>query len=33
MKWTPQNSFLSPISDMHSPTTEPGVDLRRDRVA
>jgi hypothetical protein len=33
MKWTPQNSFHSPISDTHSPTTEPGVDLRRDRVA
>ncbi len=33
MKWTPQNSFHSPISDTHSPTTEPGVALRRDRVA
>jgi hypothetical protein len=33
MKWTPLNSFHSPISDTHSPTTEPGVDLRRDRVA
>jgi hypothetical protein len=33
MKWTPQNSFHSPISDTHSPTSEPGVDLGRDRVA
>ena len=33
MKWTPQNSFHSPISDTHSPTSGPGVDLRRDRVA
>ncbi|MBR1246150.1 hypothetical protein JQ609_04300 [Bradyrhizobium sp. AUGA SZCCT0169] len=33
MKWTPQNSFHSPISDTHSPTTEPGEVLRRDRVA
>ena len=32
MKWTPQNSFHSPISDTHSPTSEPGVDLRRDCV-
>jgi hypothetical protein len=29
----PLNSFHSPISDTDSPTTEPGVDLRRDRVA
>jgi hypothetical protein len=27
MKWTPQNSFHSPISDTHSPTSEPGVAL------
>jgi hypothetical protein len=44
MKWTaedlihspaaePLNSFHSPISDTDSPTSEPGVDLRRDRVA
>lgn len=33
MKWAPQNSFHSPTSDTHSPTTEPGVDLRRDCVA
>jgi DNA-binding transcriptional MocR family regulator len=33
MKWKPQNSFHSPTSDTHSPTTEPGVDLTWDRVA
>jgi hypothetical protein len=33
MRWTPPNSFHSPISDTHSPATEPGVALRRDRVA
>ena len=33
MKWTPQNSFHSPISNTHSPTAGPRVDLRRDRVA
>jgi DNA-binding transcriptional MocR family regulator len=33
MRWTPPNSFHSPATDTHSPTTEPGVDLTRDRVA
>ena len=33
MRWTPPKSFHSPISDTHSPTTEPGVDLTRDCVA
>jgi hypothetical protein len=32
LKWTPQNSFHSPTTDTHSPTSEPGVDLTRDRV-
>jgi DNA-binding transcriptional MocR family regulator len=33
MKWTSEKSFHSPISDRHSPTSEPPMDLRRDRVA
>jgi hypothetical protein len=40
MRWSPDspaseplNSFHSPTSDTHSPTTEPGVTFRRDRVA
>lgn len=32
-RWTPDNSFHSPTSDRHSPTSGPGMALRRDRVA
>lgn len=33
MSWEPGKSFHSPTSDTHSPTSEPPMDLRRDRVA
>lgn len=33
MKWTPSNSFHSPITGTNSPTTGPHLALRRDRVA
>ncbi|GAA0005556.1 hypothetical protein [Bradyrhizobium diazoefficiens] len=33
MSWTPENSFHSPVSDTQSPTSEPPLALRRDRVA
>jgi hypothetical protein len=33
MKWTPENSFHSLMSDTHSPTSEPPMIPRRDRVA
>jgi DNA-binding transcriptional MocR family regulator len=33
MRWTPENSFHSPMSDPHSPTSGPPMVLRRDRVA
>jgi hypothetical protein len=33
MKWTSKNSFHSPTSDTHSPTSGPPMALARDRVA
>jgi DNA-binding transcriptional MocR family regulator len=33
MRWTPENSFHSPTSDTHSPTSGPPMVLRRARVA
>lgn len=33
MKWRPESSEHSPVSDTHSPATDPPLALRRDRVA
>lgn len=33
MSWKPENSFHSPTSDTHSPTSAPPLALTRDRVA